>query len=304
MKKDLINLSDINLSIISLPVIGAGLAISAGTSNAAMINLTDVYTVTGTELTEGNSYAGTFNINDLLLSDTDISDYEILSANVSVLGYSEVNTSVESSLTAYELLSTTTRDTSYYAADYWSYYVSGFWYSYRRSGTNYYRVNRTATDSTYERTNANRYVDYVRDQMGLTVGTDNFVDVVDTSNESSSSYTSSYRTGSYAYGYTDYNTINLTEYEQWFGDLSINESLSVTSLEDLAIDGLLDFEVSATLGEFTISGVSLNVELEQVASSASSDVPSPNSTLLLFLTGLGVITRFNSKGKAVFEKNS
>lgn len=281
----------------------ASLTLVSSITYAETISFTDVHTTPSSTVDSTNSFAGSFNILDLLPSGSTISDFEVQDASIKVMGYSDENTSTENSVSAYELLNTSSHSASRtgYGNNYYSYCNSWGWSCSSGGGPYSYTYYVTVNDQTHLRDNVDRYVDLVQDQMGLLVGDQNLSDTVDML-ENSNNYDGRFlvtEAGSHYYGYRTYKEDRYTEIEKHYGDLSISASLSDANIADLAIDGILDFNIFAAVGDFKINSIELDVTLSRLSSSIT--VPEPN-TFFLMMSALsfGVIRRFNSKGKAVY----
>ncbi len=281
----------------------ASLALASSVSYAETISFTDVHSTPSSTVDSAKSFAGSFNILDLLPSGSSISDFEVQDATVKVMGYSDANVSSSNEVSAYDLLSSTNRSASRTGYQYVSGYSYCSWWGncYSRPGYSYsYTYYVTVTDQEHLRDNVNRYVDLVQDQMQLAVGDQNLTDTVDMLENSSNNdgrFLVSNQ-GSYSNGFRTYKEDRYTEIEKHHGDLSISASLSDANIADLAIDGILSFDIFAAVGNFKINEIELDVTLSRISSSVS--VPEPSTFfLMLSALGFGVIRRFNSKGKAI-----
>jgi hypothetical protein len=246
------------------------------------------------------SFSGIFDIASLVESTgEDLSDYSLVSANVKALGYSDKET-VESNTTSdYSVYSSQSRQTSA------GYYVSGYYYSgscgwgcyYSGGYSGYYVSPRYATDYYYERTSTDRFVDEIREAMRLNVGTDSFSAQADTHEFSSTTLPEqNFTSGSHSNGYGFYKTYRSQEVDAWYGQLSIDQSLSNESKTALMTTGMLGFAVLSELGSFSLNELQLTVSLEKIE---ITEVPEPSS-ILLFVTALGIIRQFRSNGQPVF----
>lgn len=285
----------------AVPVLTAtGLSLASGAANAGMINISHNVGPGGVVLSNGQSYAGTFNISDFLPGGTNMSDYRVLNASVNAMGFSDPDASQSTSYDSYSLYDSSSRTAYYRYYVYYSYRRSGFWYSYWVSGSYSVNASRNVTDNFYERDVTDRFVDLVRDQMGLDVGSDTFAIEVN-NHDSSTTFMGQEvlpRSGSEQYGYSYYSQDRYEERDIWSGSLEINQSLSMSSLNDIADDGMMSFSVFANVGQFSLNSLQLDVSLARIASSASN-VTEPTTGLLFLLGAGGAFYRFrNRNGKA------
>lgn len=214
-------------------------------------------------LTQGGGTAtGQFDITGLLAPPSSfIQPYDVVSATISAYGYSApATTQVTGAYSTYSLTN------SYTYTNYYSY--SCGWFS-----TCYGSYD--VTNRTYQRSQTNTNLDNVADTMQLTAGGDQFSGAV-TSHDTSIVSASTQSDGSSAnnlngtdYYYTYYSVVN----DILSGALSAGGTLSATALADLAQDGLLPFSVDASIGQFTLQSVTLDVTLN--ANGAQSDIPEP-----------------------------
>jgi hypothetical protein len=243
----------------------------------------------GTPLSNsGSGFSGQFNIVDLLPGSGSFNQpLDVLFANVQAFGYSAAQTT-----TSYSTAGSYSRDyySPYYRTAYSTYYYSyrcGFagWSTCYGSYTySYYVIAGYRQTGRYTRDILRTYVsDPVADTMRVDAGVQTASDTVDRT--TSYTDTSSYGSGSYR---TDY--IRTTQEDISSGPLSIDMVLDSNSLLDLSLDGLLDFNVAATQGNFMLTGLSLTAQV-QSNPRANSAVPVPATALLMTLGALFAGTR-------------
>lgn len=276
-------------------------------ANAAVINITDSFSLTSNQVTQSNSFSGQFNILDLLPTGATLSSHNVVSASLSVLGMSSANIDASSSASAYTLFSSQNRTATVNYRDYYSYRCSWCWSS--SSGYRTLYTSRNYQEHQYERDTLERYTDLVKDTMRVSLGSGETAS--DTVGQSQNSSTTSPRvfdrtgtrfiynnyTGADLYAYDRYYSNRTTEYDVWSGQLSVQQSLSQLTLDDINVDGMLDIEIAASAGQFSLNQVSLSVEVAEVL--RSSSVPAPESLFLYLLATLGLIKRFDSRGRPV-----
>ena len=151
-----------------------------------------------------------------------------------------------------------------------------------------YRVNTYTNDYYYDETATEKFVDEIRDEMGLSFdsGTE-LSDAVELM-ESGPTYqrTTTSRVGSYSSGYTYTDTNWYEERSELAGSLEILGPLSNMEIMDLEDDWMLPFEVSARMGQFQLLGAELTANLV-VDDRGPNGTPVPIvSTHMLLLAGL------------------
>ena len=235
-------------------------------------------------VSQGTSISGQFNINNLLPG-VDHATHEVVSAKVQAYGYSSASPQYSYS----------SNYTGGYTRTRTVYSYSPRWSSW--GGRYYVRTSSTVTDYYRTQNRITNVIDNVRDTMRLTSGNQTSTDAVDTHQRSyvrtgGYSYSSGGYTsyswggwGSYSYSYTSprtYTTVNnYRNTDMWYGALDITQILNQTSLDDLSLDGLLNFNIGATAGQFQLTSLKLTAELSKRAAA----VPEPG-TLSLALLGL------------------
>ncbi|MEM7078215.1 MAG: hypothetical protein AAF513_06245 [Pseudomonadota bacterium] len=237
----------------------------------------------------GSSLSGQFNISNLLPSSQN-TPYDVTAAKVEAFGYSAADPITYQTRNASTRYST--RATYRWATGYrrtcnswgWSCYYTS--YGYRAYAGH-------ATDSYYSGTVTNVSRDSVRDTMQLTSGSQANSDAVDT-HLRQNVYTNTYyrRSGNYYSGYSTTRLYNYNLTDHLYGDLGITQVLNATSLQDLSLDGLLNFNVAATLGQFRLTGLRLTADVNM----RSAAVPEPGGAIMLLLAGLcaGAARRFSA----------
>ena len=281
---------------------GTAAVVSAFAPQMASAGLMTVtHTVSGLpqNLSQGGpSYSGLFDISALLPSGT-TSSFTVQSATVRAFGFSDPDTTTSTQYGGYTQFASGTRNTGFQA---YYYYSGGSWLWYY-SGSGSYWVSRTATDRYYERSVTEKYIDQVRDAMGLTVGSETFSDTVDT-HDTSSSYmgvtSNNYCGGSWAYGYNYCRDVEYSSNDIAYGAVQVIESLSQDSLSDLSTDGQIPFMASATIGQFSLSSLSLEAVVQLSSpTAAAAQVPLPSTLTLFMLPALaGMAYRLRSGGSA------
>lgn len=271
----------VSLRAVATGAVALGTLVPAAPLQAMLV--TDVVTPMPQEVNAYTSLAGMFDISGLLPTGTGIDDVDITAARVIAYGYSDAtaNDYSRQDYTSYQHSST--RPAGYYTVSY--YYSGGSSWSGYYSGTWVQHYPRYATDRYYRREVNSTYRDTVRDRMGLEVGSENFNSSTEYQNpDYTTTYSGSYyrASGSFQSGYRYERRVSQERRTGWYGAVSIVESLAQSSLDDLSLDGLLGFNLTAQAGRFRVTGLGLEVDFSLTSNPSAVPVA---STLSLFLFG-------------------
>ena len=237
----------------------------AGASAAQALTVTQTINVNSALTQGGGAATGQFDITGLLTPASSFNQpYDVVSATITAYGYSAPDaTPVVGNYNSYSAgTGSHFVQTGYSCGWFSSCSPTGYTaYDY------YYNSYRTITNS-----------DPVSDTILLSAGGDSFGGTVtghDTSTVSFNVFDGSATYGSYQSGYSYYNFYTTTVNDILFGALSAGGALSATALADLAQDGLLSFSVDASIGQFTLQSLTLDVTVNENASQADIATPEP-----------------------------
>ncbi len=286
-------MSEINKKL--LCVIGAGL-ISAPAS-AGVISFNETQSLDELLNSQNPQLQGAFDLS-AVLAQVSNNNEEItgIEAMISAYGYSDVENNYETTdYSPYEVTSTVNRNTSYS----YSYSYSCGWSTCR----GYSYVNRTATDRNYDRDVVTSIEDQIADEMSLVVAGTGYTDVVElfeSTVDGVRQQTS--QSGYWSSGYNRYYDNHSTEYSQFFGDLALEIDVSTMLMDELNTNnGLLDWTVDASVGQFNLYDISLDITFTTAKNLVqdSVSVPEPTSIALLGLGLAGIgLRRRNKANKA------
>lgn len=227
-------------------------------------------------LSGGAGYSGTFALSPLLAANG-LAGGTFNSATLSAFGYSDTQINQSTYQGANEYY---TGGYGYsVVTGYYSYSCGSWWNSRTCYGTNYgyARVNYVDHHDYYDQR------DTVADSMRLTSGTASASDTVDNHFVGSGTQWNGSGTrynGTYGYDQVNYYR-NYSTYA-YSGSLYAELGLGANDLLALAQSGQFDFLVSATTGNFHLTGLSITLDVSPaVTLPPSQDVPEPGSALLL-----------------------
>jgi hypothetical protein len=170
------------------------------------------------------------------------------------------------------------------SSSYVAYYSGGCYYSWWGGGScYYYPVYATATDMLRSGDVAHR--DTVADTMSVHAGGSQGSDVADQLTSSTGAYggwnyESQVNNG---YNYTRYYNRQRDVYEAIQGSLEVDLGLDALALGDLRNDGVLSFDVAATVGQFRLVSATLNL---QVDDAPPTGLPEPGTLGLVAAAAL------------------
>lgn len=238
--------------------------------------------VAGQTITPGSSlsqagtatYNGQFNINSFLPSGTNIGDVQAVSAYVTAYGYSAVDAQLTDSYTPYSYnysYSYTYQTGGGYGGGYCGTWGCYYYYvpaTYATGYVNYYLRDHTQTTQ-----------DLVDDTMLLTVGGQNAQEATSQNSGSQETHDSGYNGITYVSASYSTNTTNYyqqreyTQTDEYYGPLAIGFALDAANLTDLGTDGILDFQISALAGQFSLNQISITANFQTVSSASAVDEP-------------------------------
>jgi len=260
----------------ALKIAIASLVIPAAPALATPVTLSDTQSIN--QVLNGNSTNLNFNIGSLL-SSQGLSPTDVLSGNLTVYGYSNVDYRVQSQpYGGYYQASISSRSTprtgSYSHSHSWS------WSSH----THYYTYYQNVADRNYRRSHYTTYTDNVADVMQVSAGGSTASDSANTvySNTTYRGSNNDPTKGSYYSGYRYYSTQEYNRYSALYGQLQVSLTLDALALQDISADGILDFGVDARLGQFRLTSARLSITAEK---KQVSSIPEPST---LSLIGLAV----------------
>lgn len=234
-------------------------------------------TVTLGQVLNGNSGNFQFDLNAALAS-RGLAAGGALSGSLIVYGISDASYNSNSApvFGAYQTVSSST---------YVAYYSGGCYYSWwGGSSCSYYPVY--ATSSEQLRSGDVLHRDTIADTMTVQAGGSQGSDTVDQQTSSTGAYGAwNYegQTGGYYGGYTTYYNRQRDVYEALQGSLEVGLGLDALALGDLKDDGVLSFDVAATVGQFRLLSATLNV---QVDDAPPGRLPEPGTLGLLAAAGV------------------
>ena len=284
---------------------------------AGVINFNENVTL-GDILNQQNpTINGGFDISSVL-SDYNNEDVTILDAALNLYGYSNLNTSTSINYEQYQKTSSYNRrvnrgytvyTTQHVTQGYKETYKCGFlgwsncsrWVdtSYTYQLPHYVDTSYYVTDSNYQRDVTTNVEDLVKDEMMLSLaGQDFFASALNSTITLAKVNSQVQRFGG---GFSARRT-NITDYylntETYFGDLKLELDISNILAETLSIgDTTLDWDVFASLGQFNLNSISLDINYNKVqraplittnsVHNTAVSVPEP-VTLFLLGAGLGI----------------
>jgi hypothetical protein len=258
--------------------LGAAAATSlALAANSGAASAAEVISIPLNELlANGGSYNGLLNLSAFLAPSGGPAKV-VTAATLSAFGYSDAQAAFSHSQTQNTLLSSNNRSV---LLGYYSY--SCGWFS-----TCYSPYYGTATDRTYRSDQTSYYQDQLADVLALTAGDQLATDIADQQTSVTPFvYTGSATTGSDYQGFTVTYYSTREQTSGYYGNLFAQLGLDAANLADINDDGLFNFAVSAQLGQFKLSEVSLQFELGDAP--ITTAVPEAQ-TWAMMIAGLGVV---------------
>jgi len=240
--------------------------LAASASAADALTITQTINVNSLLTQGGGTATGQFDITSLLIPPASFNQpYDVVSATITAYGYSAPNaTAVTGDYGSYNQTGTTSHIV------YYSYSYGCGWSTCYGYGSYY------VTDYIYQRDRTQTNLDNVADTMQLTAGGDTF-------GGSASTHDTSFVSSSTVYDGYGYNGTNYSYYYSYtavvndilYGNLAAGGALSATAVSDLAQDGKLSFAVGASLGQFTLQSLQLDVTVNENPPQADVSVPEP-----------------------------
>lgn len=169
------------------------------------------------------------------------------------------------------------------SSTYVAYYSGGCYYSWWGGGScYYYPVYATSTDALRDGDVMHR--DTVADTMSVQAGGSQGSDSADQLLTSTGAYGGWNYEGqsNSGYNYTRYYNRQRDVYEALQGGLEVDLGLDGLALGDLKDDGVLSFDVAATVGQFRLLSATLNVQVDD----AAGRLPEPGTLALLATAGV------------------
>lgn len=173
-----------------------------------------------------------------------------------------------------------------------AYYSGSCYYSWwGGSSCYYYPVYGSQTDML--RSGDVMHQDTVADTMAVHTGGSQATDTVDQWISSATGYGGWNYEGQYnngGYNYTTYYDRQRDVYQALQGSLEVDLGLDALALGDLKSDGVLNFDVAASVGQFRLLSATLNVQVDD----AAGRLPEPGSLALVataVLTGASFTRR-------------
>lgn len=246
-------------------------ALAVGSALAAQASpVTVSQTMTLGQVLNGNSASFQFDVNAALAAQG-VAGGTALSGTLVVYGISDAsyNSTTGPVFGNYETISS-------YGYTYYAY--GGCYYSWwGGSSCYYYPVYATYTEQL--RSGDVQHRDTVADKMTVAAGNATASDVVDQWITSSTGYGGNNYEGQYSNGngYTTYYNRQRDVYEALQGELQTSLGLDMAALADLQGDGVLSFNVGASVGQFRVLSASLNLLVEE----PQRGLPEPGTVALV-----------------------
>lgn len=240
----------------------------AATAGAVLYTVEDNI-ANGTLITQGSQVTGTFDLNSQLAADPNYNaPYDISSATATFSFSDDGDVTYRTSRTVTQRSNWNTcegnryqtRTTYDYFVDEYEQVQVSMGLQVSQDGTNWYSVSAVDYRTSSTATNSHRHeYTYSCGLFGWSTCTDYYTHYV----------------------YTHYQTNNIDETEGYNGNLVITTVLNTDNLDDLSLDGLIEFTVDGQNGDMILNSATLTADVNP----NPAPVPEP-ATALFLLTGI------------------